>query len=97
MEFMINSCFIQSDEHSSHPNGELTARAYVNYFNNRNSDRYNPVKVEKIDVTNSNGISFFKRDNEISVSAIRAIADSLLEVADKAEKAHARMAELNKS
>jgi len=97
MDFTINSCFIQSDEHVSHPNGELTARAFVNFFNNRSTDRYNPVKVEKIDITNSNGISFFKRDNEISVSAIRAIAASLVEIADKAEKAQARMAELNKS
>jgi len=96
MDYTINSCFIKSDEHASHPNGELTARAYVNYFNNRNSDRYNPVKIEKVDITNSNGVSFFKRDNEISVSAIRAIANSLLEVADKAEKAQIRMNELNK-
>ena len=97
MDFTINSCFIQSDEHESHPNGEWTARAFVNYFNNKNVGRYDPVKIEKIDVTNSNGISFFKRDNEISVSAMRAVAYSLLEVCDKAEKANARMAELNKS
>jgi hypothetical protein len=97
MDFTINSCFIKSDEHVSHPNGELTARAFVNFFNNRSADRYNPVKIEKIDITNSNGISFFKRDNEISVSAIRAIAASLVEIADKAEKANARMVELNKS
>ena len=97
MDFTINSCFIQSSEQLSHPNGELTARGFVNYFNNRCPDRYNPVKVEKIDITNSNGISFFKRDTEISVSTLRAIAASLVEIADKAEKAQARMAELNKS
>ncbi len=97
MDFTINSCFIQSSEQLSHPNGELTARGFVNFFNNRTTDRYNPVKVDKIDITNSNGISFFKRDTEISVSALRAIAASLVEIADKAEKAQARMAELNKS
>lgn len=96
MDYTINSCFIKSDEHISHPNGELTARAYVNYFHNRVGGKYDPVKVASIDITNSNGISFFKRDTEISVSALRAIAAGLIEVADKAEKAYARMAELNK-
>jgi hypothetical protein len=95
MDYTISSCFIQSSEHTSHPNGELTARGFVNFFDNRNSDRYNPVKLEKIDVTNSNGVSFFKRDTSISVSALRAIAASLIEIADKAEKANAHMKELN--
>jgi hypothetical protein len=97
MDYTISSCFLKSAGHISHPNGELTAHGFVNYFNNRVSDRYNPVKVEKIDITNSNGVSFFKRDTGISVSALRAIAASLIEIADKAEKANARMAELNKS
>ena len=97
MDYTISSCFVKSDEHTSHPNGELTARGFVNFFNNRSPDRYNPVKVEKIDITNSNGVSFFKRDTEISVSALRAIAAGLIEIADKAEKANLRMKELNKS
>jgi len=97
MDYTINSCFIQSSAQLSHPNGELTARGFVNFFNNRSTDRYNPVKVDKIDITNSNGVSFFKRDTEISVSAIRAIAASLVEIADKAEKANAHMKELNKN
>lgn len=95
MDYTINSCFIKTDEHVSHPNGELTARAFVNYFDNRNAGKFDPVKVASIDITNSNGVSFFKRDTSISVSALRAIAASLVEIAEKAEKANYRMAELN--
>jgi hypothetical protein len=97
MDYTISSCFVKSDEHTSHPNGELTARGFVSYFDNKNIGKYDPVKVEKIEITNSNGVSFFKRDNSISVSALRAIAASLIDIAQKAEKASARMIEVNKN
>lgn len=96
MSYNISSCLIKSSANLSHPNGELTTRGFVNFFDNKNVGKYDPVKVEKIEITNPNGVSFFKRDASISVSALRAIAAGLVEIADSAEKAHARMAELNK-
>jgi len=97
MSYNISSCLIKSSAITSQPNGELTTRAFVNYFDNQFVGKFSPVKVEKIDITNSNGVSFFKRDADISVSALRAIAAGLIEIADSAEQAHARMAELNKN
>lgn len=96
MNYAISSCLVQSSPQLSHPNGELTARGFVSYFDNRAADQYHPVKVEKINIINPNSVSFFKRDESISTSALRAIAQGLIEIADAAEKAHARMAELNK-
>jgi|DEB19_MinimDraft_3_1074340.scaffolds.fasta_scaffold187533_2 hypothetical protein len=96
MNYTISSCLVKSSANLSHPNGELTARASVNFFDNKNVGKYDPVKVKEILITNPNSVVFFKRDETISVSALRAIADGLIEIADAAEKAHARMAELNK-
>lgn len=96
MNHVISSCLVTSTPFNSHPNGELTGRANVSWFNNKNVNRYEPVKVDKIDITNPNGVSFFKRDSEISTSALRAIAGSLLEIAENAETARERMFELNK-
>lgn len=96
MNYAISSCLVHSSPINSHPNGELTTRAFVNYFDNKNVGKYDPVKVEKILISNPNGVAFFKRDESISVSALRAIAQGLVEIADSAEKAQVRMAELNK-
>lgn len=96
MNYTISSCLVKSSANLSHPNGELTTRAFVNFADNKNVGKYDPVKVEKIEITNPNGVSFFNRDASISVSALRAIAQGLIEIADAAEQAQVHMAELNK-
>lgn len=99
MSYTISSAFIKTEEHSSHPNGQLTGRASVNYFSNvapRGSG--NPTKVANVSVSNENGVSFFEsRTQELSVSTIRAIANALSEIADKAQVAHDDLIKLNKS
>lgn len=96
MSYTISSCLVHSSPINSHPSGELTTKGFVNFLDNKNAGKYDPVKVEKILITNPNGVVFFNREASISVSALRAIADGLLEIAEAAELAHARMAELNK-
>lgn len=96
MSYTVSSCLVHSSPIDSHPNGELTTRGFVNFIDNKNVGKYDPVKVEKILVTNPNGVVFFNREASISVSALRAIADGLFEIAEAAELAHARMVELNK-
>lgn len=95
MNYTINTCLVSSQEFKAFPNGNLTTKGIVNYFNNRNAGEHNPVKVSDITVFNDNGVVFFKRDENTSVEAIRAIAKGLIEIADNAEKAQARMEELN--
>ena len=90
MNYTISSAFIKTDEHKSHPNGELIGRASVNYFSNSSPrSANNPTKVGKISIANENGVTFFEpRMEELSVSTIRAIANALSEIADKAQEAH---------
>jgi hypothetical protein len=96
MNYTISSAFIKSDQHRSYPNGELIARGSVNYFNNTIPRSANtPTKVADISITNDNGISFFKADRELSVSTIRAIANALSEIADKAQEAHDDLIKVN--
>ena len=96
MNYTISSCLVKSQEFTSYPNGNLTAVGTVNYFTNQNADKYNPVKLVNIKVTNQNGIAFFERSNETNVNYLRATAKALLEIADNAEKANDRMLEINK-
>lgn len=89
MNYTISSAFVRSDPQYSYPNGELTARGSVNYFNNSVPRSANtPTKVADISITNDNGVSFFKADRELSINTIRAIANALSEIADKAQEAH---------
>jgi hypothetical protein len=97
MNYTINTCLLKSQEFKSYPNGNLTTLGTVNYFTNKNADsNYNPIKVSNISARNENGVAFFERKEDTSIETLRAIAKGLLEIADHAEKAHARMEELNK-
>jgi hypothetical protein len=99
MKFTISGAFIQTAEHLSHPNGELTGRASVNYFSNLSPRAHNnPTKVANISISNQNGVQFFEaRIQELSVSTIRSMANILSEIADKAQEAHDELIRLNKS
>lgn len=99
MKFTISSAFIKTDEHLSHPTGELTGRASVNYFSNLSPRAHNnPTKVAKISISNENGVPFFEaRSEELSISTIRSMANILSEIADKAQEAHDELIRLNKS
>ena len=49
-------------------------------------------------VTNTNGVKFFGEDKtEYSASTLRAIAKSIIELAARAEAAHAKLIELNQT
>jgi hypothetical protein len=99
MNYTISSAFIKTDEHPSHPNGQLSGRASVNYFSNvAPRDPRNPTKVANVSISNENGVAFFEsRTQELSVSTIRSIANALSEIADKAQEAHDELIRLNKS
>lgn len=94
MNFKIASCLVESGPVVSYPHGNLTTRGTVNHFDNKKIGTYDPVKVANISVRNENGIAFFE-SKELRVSALRAIAAGLIEIADKAELAAASMNELN--
>lgn len=98
MNYTISSAFIKSDPHRSYPNGELIARGSVNYFDNTIPRSANtPTKVTDLTISNDNGINFFKSDRVLSISTIRAIANALSEIADKAQEAHDDLIEVNAS
>lgn len=93
--FTLSHSTVVTEPFDSYPNGDLTARGTVNVFINRTSSDNNPVKVNNISVNNQNGVSFFSH-TELSVSALRAIADSLRRLADESEKANDEMLKLIK-
>jgi hypothetical protein len=98
MNYTISSALVKSDPQSAYPNGEFVGRGTVSYFNNSSPrDKFNPTKVAGIAVSNENGIEFFKADRELSVDAIRAIANALSEIADKAQEAHDDLIKVNVS
>lgn len=97
MSHTINSCLVVSDPVRAFPNGEMTARGNVEYFLNKGFSKSDPVKVKNVTVTNSNGVVFGTFRDEISVETLRAIAEGLIQIADDAEAAMARMEGLNKS
>lgn len=94
MSFKIASCLVESAPVLAYPHGELKTCGTVNHFANKNFNDYDPIKVANISVTNNNGVAFFE-SKELRVSALRAIAAGLIEIADKAELAAASMNELN--
>lgn len=95
INYTISTCLVSSVEHTAYPNGNLKTKGIVDYFSNHGSNRYDPVKVSDIIVTNDNGVIFFNRKENTSVDTIRSIAKGLLEIAANAELAHKRMVELN--
>jgi hypothetical protein len=98
MNYTISSASIKSDPHRSYPNGELIARGSVNYFENTAPRSPNtPTKVADLIIINYNGASFFKSDRVLSISTIRAIANALSEIADKAQEAHDDLIKVNAS
>jgi hypothetical protein len=98
MNYTISSAFVRSEPQRAYPFGEFLGRGSVNYFNNRiPRDKNNPTKVSDVTISNENGIAFFKADRELSVDAIRAIANALSEIADKAQEAHDDLIKVNVS
>ena len=98
MSTTIASCLVKSEHHESFPNGNLVANGTVSYFHNTkpHSD-YTQTLITNVSVTNINGVKFFGGDkDEYSASALRAIASTLIEIADLAENAHTKLIELNK-
>lgn len=95
MNYTINTCLVQSQRFKSFPNGNLTTKGTVNYFINLRSNAYDPIKVSNISVANENDVKFFERKEETSVDTLRAIAKGLIEIANNAEEANARMKKLN--
>jgi hypothetical protein len=95
----IASCLVKSVPHVSDPNGDLTATGTVNYFNNTNPiNQYTPTYISNVSVVNSNGVEFFGSEKaQYSASALRGIADALIELADNAEAAHTKLIELNQT
>lgn len=95
----IASCLVKSEPFLSDPNGDLTAAGTVNYFiNTKPYDEYNPTRISNVSVTNKNGVVFFGSERaEYSASALRAIAKSIIELAARAEAAHAKLIELNQT
>jgi hypothetical protein len=95
----IASCLVKSEPHLSDPNGDLTAAGTVSYFNN--TQQYNehiPTRISNVSVTNKNDVVFFGSERaEYSASALRAIARSIIELAARAEAAHAKLIELNQT
>ena len=98
MSTTIASCIVKSQHHESFPNGNLVANGTVNYFNNTKPHTvYTETLITNVSVTNINGVKFFGEDrNEYSASALRAIASTLIEIADLAEDAHTKLIALNK-
>jgi hypothetical protein len=95
----IASCLVKSDPHVSDPNGALSATGTVNYFNNtKPHNQYTPTYINKVSVVNSNGVEFFGSEKaQYSASALRAIANAINELADRAEAAHTKLIELNQT
>ena len=96
----IASCLVKSEPFLSDPNGALTAAGTVNYFNNTKqyNEYYSPTRISNVSVTNKNGVVFFGSEKvEYSASALRAIAKSIIELAARAEAAHAKLIELNQT
>lgn len=95
----IASCLVKSEPFLSDPNGALTAAGTVSYFINTNPyDEYTPTRISNVSVTNKNGVVFFGSERaEYSASALRAIADALIELANRAEDAHTKLIELNQT
>jgi hypothetical protein len=98
MNYTISSALVKSDPQSAYPNGEFVGKGTVNYFNN-NAPRgqFTPTRVTDITVCNENGVVFFKSDRELSIHAIRAIANALSEIADRAQEAHDDLIKVNVS
>ena len=88
---------VVSNPYPCRPNGSMTAKGVVNIFENRFADKYNPVKVNELKITNDNGVVFFESHKGLSVDTIRAISEALTEIADNAEKANNMMIALDKS
>jgi hypothetical protein len=99
MSIIISSCLVKSEHHESFPNGELVASGTVSYFlNTKPYNEYTQTLITKVSVTNINGVQFFGDDRtEYSASALRAIADALIELANRAEDAHTKLIELNQT
>ena len=95
----IASCLVKSEPFFSEPNGDLTAAGTVSYFINTNPyDEYTPTRISNVSVTNKNNVVFFGSERaEYSASALRAIAKSIIELAARAEAAHAKLIELNQT
>ena len=99
MSITIASCIVKSELHESFPNGDLVAKGIVNHYDNTKPyNEYTQTLIKKVSVTNSNGVDFFGKDRtEYSASALRAIADALIELANRAEDAHTKLIELNQT
>jgi hypothetical protein len=95
----IASCLVKSEPFLSDPNGDLTAAGTVNYFlNTKPYGEHTPTYINKVSVVNSNGVEFFGSEKaQYSASALRAIANAINELADRAEAAHAKLIELNQT
>jgi len=95
----IASCLVKSEPFLSDPNGDLTAAGTVNYFlNTKPYGEHTPTRISNVSVTNTNGVKFFGEDKtEYSASTLRAIAKSIIELAARAEAAHAKLIELNQT
>ena len=95
----IASCLVKSEPYGSFPNGTLSATGTVSYFLNTRPYCENiQTLITKVSVTNSNGVQFFGEDQtEYSASALRAIANAIIELAERAEAAHAKLIELNQT
>ena len=93
----IASCIVKSESHESYPNGTLVAKGIVNYFENpKLFCEYIPTRIRNVSVTNGNGVEFFGGEKvEYTASALLAIADALIELANRAEDAHTKLIELN--
>jgi len=88
----ISSSHIVSTGYDSMPSGLL--KAYGDVISGQSGTDFDPVTVTNIMVLNENGWSFFASE-KLSVSALRAIAAGLVELADEAEEAHRKLAAFN--
>jgi hypothetical protein len=96
MNYTISSALVKSDSQAAYPYGNFVGRGTVDYFNNKSPrGKFTPTRVSNVSVYNENGVVFFESSRELTIDAIRAIANALSEIADRAHEAHDDLVKVN--